>query len=63
MIFSRCNALAQRYELKKRSERKAEARTAKEEEKVTKAEQMKEKELREYKNLMKVSGCPGPMMN
>lgn len=45
----------QRYEAKKRSERKAEVRTAKEEEKAAKAEQMREKELREYKNIMKVS--------
>ncbi|KAF5837895.1 DUF814-domain-containing protein [Dunaliella salina] len=43
----------ERYDAKKRSEHKAQVRNAKEEEKALKAEQMKEKELREYRNLMK----------
>jgi len=45
---------AQRYDAKKRSERKAEVRSAKEEERFAKSEQLREKELREYKTLFQV---------
>lgn len=49
----------QAFDVQKRSERKAEVRSAKKEEEEARAEKQREKELREYKGLMQVCGLGG----